>query len=149
MAGGAADCAKEPAAVSDRGRSSRRSSGGCGLVEELYERNEQPNVTGHCGSAGTTRVGNVLRVADPRQVQAIGGKPASQLVLTRQRPVLRKQFVGDADLHVVGLTGEDHQRLVLRLPAKTADGAIVSVVVEGAANPQIIACLCRVVGKQS
>src|SRR5439155_24132403 len=61
---------------------------------------------------------------------------SSQLVLTRQRPVLRKQFVGDAHLHVVGLTGEDHQRLVLRLPAKTADGAIVSVVVEGAANPQ-------------
>src|SRR5256884_8936491 len=114
MAGGAADCAKEPAAVSDRGRSARRSSGGCGLVEELHERNEQPNVTGHCGSAGTTRVGNVLRVADPRQVQAIGGKPASQLVLTRQRPVLRKQFVGDrSEEHTSELQSRLH--LVCRL----------------------------------
>src|SRR5437016_10515426 len=149
MANGATHGAKKPATVSDRGCSSRRGSGGCGLVQELHEGIEQPDVAGDGGSAGAIGVGNVLGVADPGEVQAAGWKPASQLVLTRQRAILRKQFVGDAHLHVVGLSGEDHQRLVLGFPAKTADGAVTAVVVEGAADPQKGASLRPMVGNQS
>src|ERR1700731_1123730 len=148
MAKGAADGAKEPAAVSDRGCASRRGGGGRGLVQELHERIEQPDVTGDGGGCGAIGVSNVLGVADPSEVQAAGRKPASQLVLTRQRPILRKQFVGDAHFHVVSLTGEDHQRLVLGLPAKTADGAIVSVVIERTADAKTIVCLGRAIGPQ-
>src|SRR5207253_4872950 len=83
MAGGAADCAKEPAAVSDRGRSSRRSSGGCGLVGELHEGNEQPNVTGHCGSAGTTRVGN--RSEEHTSKPQSRGHPVCRLLLEKKK----------------------------------------------------------------
>ena len=93
-------------------------------------------------------MGNVLGVAGPGEVQAVGRKSASKLVLTRQRPVLRKQFVGDAHFHVVRFACEDHQRLVLRLPAKTADGAIVAVVIEGTADPQIIVGLGPAIGQQ-
>src|SRR5437016_13780277 len=149
MANSAPDGAKEPAAISDRGCSSRRGSGGCGLVQELHEDTEQRGVAGDGGSAGATGVRNVLGVADPSQVQAVGWKPASQLVLTRQRPILRKQFVGDAHFHVVSLAGEDHQRLVLGLPAKTADSAIVAVVIEGTADPDTVKnCLGRLIGQQ-
>ena len=35
----------------------------------------------------------------------------------------------DAHLDVVGLAGEQQQRLVLRLPAEAGDGAVVAVVV--------------------
>src|SRR5260370_34163675 len=52
MANGTADGAKEAAAVSDRGCSSRRGSGGRGLVQELHERIEQPDVTGDGGGGG-------------------------------------------------------------------------------------------------
>src|ERR1700732_281679 len=148
MAKGASDGAKEPAAVSDRGCSSRRGSGGRGLVQELHERIEQPDVTGDGGGGGAIGVSNVLGVADPSEVQAAGRKPASQLVLTRQRPILCKQFVGDTHFHVVSLTGEDHQRLVLGLPTKTAGGAIVAVVIEGTADTQTIVCLGRMIGQQ-
>ena len=44
----------------------------------------------------------------------------------------------DPHLHVVGLTGKDVQRLVLRLPAETGDRAVVTVVVEGAGNAKIV-----------
>src|SRR5882762_7994698 len=87
MANGAADGAKEPATISDRGCSSRRGSGGRGLVQELHENTEQRRVTGDGGGAGAVGVGSVLGVAGPSEVQAVGRKPASQLVLTRQRPI--------------------------------------------------------------
>src|SRR6267378_5579469 len=148
MANGAADGAKEPAAISNRGCSSRRGSGGRGLIQELHEGIEQRGVTGDGGGGGAIGMSNVLRVADASEVQAVGWKPASKLVLTRQRPILCKQFVGDAHFHVVGLTREDQQRLVLSLPAKTADGAIVAVVIEGAADAHTIVCLARLIGQQ-
>src|SRR6266446_364160 len=148
MAEGAADGAKELAAISDRSCSSRRGSGGRGLVQELHEDIEQPNIAGDGGGAGAAGVRNVLRVAEPREVQAAGRKPASQLILTRQRPILRKQFVGDTHFHVVGLTREDHQRLVLGLPAEAGDGSIVAVVIEGTANADTIVSLSRVIGQQ-
>src|SRR5258708_22200392 len=148
MANGTADGAKEAAAASDRGCSSRRGSGGRGLVQELHERIEQPDVTGDGGGGGAIGVSNDLRVADPSEVQAVGRKPAPHLVLTRQGAILRKQFVGDAHFHVVSLTGKDHQRLVLGLPAKTAYGAIVSVVIERTADAQTIVCLGRAIGPQ-
>jgi len=69
------------------------------------------------------------------------------LVLARQRAILWKQFVRDAHLDVVGLTGENHQRLVLCFPAKTSDGAIVAVVVERAADPETIPSLRSQIGK--
>jgi len=52
------------------------------------------------------------------------------IVLLGQGAFLREQFVADPHLHVVGLASEDLQRLVLSLPAETADRAIVAVVVE-------------------
>src|ERR1700730_13954691 len=108
MASGAADGAKESAAIGDRSCSSRRGSGGWGLVQELYENIEQPGVTCDGRGGGAIGVGGVLGVADSSEIQAVGRKPASRLVLTRQWPVLCKQLIGDAHLHVVGLTGEDH-----------------------------------------
>src|SRR6266699_1523837 len=141
MADRAAHGAKKPATISYRGCSTWRGSRGFGLIQELHEDIEQRGVTGDSGGAGAIGVGSVLGVADPREVQAVGRKSTSQLVLTRQRPILREEFVGDAHFHVVCFTGEDHQRLVLGFPAKTADGAIVAVVIEGAADPQIVASL--------
>src|SRR6266567_5514515 len=47
MASGAADGAEEPAAVSDRRCSSRRGSGGGGLVQKLHEDIGQSDVTGN------------------------------------------------------------------------------------------------------
>ena len=49
-----------------------------------------------------------------------------------------EQFVANAHLHVVGFTGKDVQRFILRLPAETADGAIVAVVVESAGNAKTV-----------
>src|SRR6266446_3285341 len=141
MADRAAHGAKKPATISDRGCSTWRGSRGCGLIQELHEDIEQRSVTGDSGGVGAIGVGNVLGVAGPSEVQAVGRKSASQLVLARQRSILRKQFVGDPHFHVVSLTGEDHQRLVLRLPAKTANGAIVAVVIEGTADAETIVCL--------
>ena len=46
----------------------------------------------------------------------------------------REQLVGDAHLDVVGLAGEQQQRLVLRLPAEPRDRAVVAVVVGLAAD---------------
>ena len=40
-----------------------------------------------------------------------------------------EQLVGDAHLDVVGLAGEQQQRLVLRLPAEARDGAVIAVAV--------------------
>ena len=147
MTGGATDRVKQAATVSDGGRTAGRSSGGGRLVQELHEGDEQPDVTRDCRSVGAIGVRDVLRVAYAREVQAVGRKSAPEQILTRQRPVLRKQFVGDAHLNVVGLTGEDHQRLVLRFPTKPANGGVVAIVIEGAADSEIIACLCRQVGK--
>src|SRR3981189_1721609 len=39
-------------------------------------------------------------------------------------------FIGDAHLHVIGLTRKNQERLVLRLPAEARDGAIVTVGVD-------------------
>src|SRR5205807_1414105 len=85
-----------------------------------------------------------LGVADPSQVQAVGGKPSSMLVFAWQRPILCKQFVADAHFYIVGLTGEDHQRLVLGFPAEAADGAVVAVVVEGAAHADVVIGIGRI-----
>src|SRR4029077_14719172 len=98
----------------------------------------------------TVRMGDVLRVADSGKVQAVGRKPSATAstgaAFARQRAVLLEEFVADAHLHVVSLTGKDHQRFVLRLPAKTGDGAIVTVAVEGPGDAESIAGLrCLIV----
>ena len=46
-------------------------------------------------------------------------------------------FVRYALLHVIGFSGKDHQGLVLRLPAKAGDGAIVAAHVEAAVDAQL------------
>src|ERR1019366_2392939 len=87
-------------------------------------------------------IARVLRIATPTQVQTRRRKSrqtaAAAPIFARKRPVLREQQVRDAHLHVVGFTRKDVQRLVLCLPAETADRAIVAVVVERPGNTQTI-----------
>src|SRR5260370_22936443 len=71
MANGTADGAKEAAAVSDRGCSSRRGSGGRGLVQELHERIEQPDVTGHGGGGASLRRTKALPATAPTRVPPV------------------------------------------------------------------------------
>src|SRR5882724_4555753 len=136
MADSATNGAEQRTAAADGSCPTRRGSGGCRLVQELHEGIEQANVTGDAGGVSAVGVRNILRVADPGEVQAVGRKPSAAgsaiAIFSRQRAVLLEHLTGDAHFHVVGLTREDHQRLVLRLPAKTADGAIIAVVIEGA-----------------
>ena len=61
------------------------------------------------------------------------------MALTGQRTFLRESFVGYALFHVVGFTGEYHERFVLGLPAETGDGAVVAVAVEGAGDANVVA----------
>ena len=61
---------------------------------------------------------------------------------------MREQQVGDAHLYVVGLAGKDVQRLILRLPAETADRAIVAVVIEGAGDAEVVVTVFNLVDQQ-
>ena len=51
-------------------------------------------------------------------------------------PLLLKALAGDPHLDVVGLGGEEQQRLVLRLPAEPADRSVVAVPVGTAADAE-------------
>src|SRR5260370_37971260 len=104
MAIGDADGGKKAATISERCWSSRRGSGGRGLVQELHERIEQPGITGDGGGGGAIGMRNVPRVGDASEVQAVGPKAASQLGLTRQRPIVFKKFVGECHFHVLVVT---------------------------------------------
>src|SRR5712664_3522842 len=59
-------------------------------------------------------------------------------VFAGQWPFLREDFVRDALLDVISLTGEELQRLVLGLPSEAADRAVVAIVVERAGNALIV-----------
>jgi len=77
------------------------------VVQELHEDSEQPDVTRDSGGGGAVGVSNVLGVADTREVRQFGGKSASQLVLTRQRPTWVNSSL-EMPSPVVGLTCENH-----------------------------------------
>ena len=61
---------------------------------------------------------------------------------------MRENFIGDTHLHVVGLAGKQFQRLVLRLPAEAGDGAIIAVVIESAADAEVIVGIGRLIVQQ-
>jgi len=61
---------------------------------------------------------------------------------------LGEDFVRDAHLDVISLTGKQLQGFVLSLPAKTSDGAIIAVVIESAANTEIVSSDSRLGGDQ-
>ena len=56
---------------------------------------------------------------------------------------LRKEFIGDTHLDIVGLAGKHRDGLVLRLPAKTRNSTVIAAAVRAAGNPQGCAVLCR------
>src|SRR5207302_6194764 len=76
------------------------------------------------------------------------GKAGKVLVLAGQRTFLREQLIADAHLHVVGLAGEDLQRLVLRLPAEAADRSVVAVVIESPGHADVVILLVVEVREQ-
>jgi len=85
-------------------------------------------------------VADILRIADLGKVQAArrkSGLAGSAVAVFAAAGGPAEEFVGDTHLHVVSLTGKDHQRFVLRLPAKAADGAIVAVMIEASATPNV------------
>src|SRR5579859_1847751 len=104
------------------------------------------------GRVARLRIAVVFRIAKTAQVQTAGWKSrsshVSNVVFTRQRTVLREQQVSDAHLHVVSFTREDVQRSVLCLPAKTADGSVVAVVVEVSGNTKVVVEVGIPVGQQ-
>src|ERR1700746_2045092 len=51
---------------------------------------------------------------------------------------IREEFVGNAHLDVVSLSGEDLQRFVLGFPSESRDGAIVAAGVGVPGNPQLL-----------
>src|SRR6478672_5205379 len=134
MADRASNLAKESASAADRSSAAGNRGRRRGRSEELHEDREQRNIAGAARSVGTVGVSDVLWIADPGSVQAVGRETCASgsaiAVFTRQRTVLLEEFVADAHLHVVSLTGENHQRFILRFPAKAADCAIIAVMVE-------------------
>src|SRR6266550_4574804 len=72
MAKGAADGPKELAAISNRGCSSRRGSGGRGLIQELHEGIEQPGVTGDGGGGGAIVAVVIEGTTDAQSVVCLG-----------------------------------------------------------------------------
>src|SRR6185437_11472392 len=94
-----------------------------------------------CAQRCLVELGVVFRCAvDLAVCRQTGG-----LAFTRQRTFLRERLIADALLNVVGFAGEDQERLVLRLPAKTSDGAVVAVTVESAAGAERSAVVSSVV----
>src|SRR6478736_6488668 len=77
-------------------------------------------------------MGKVFR----RSVDTAVRRQAGGLAFSRQRTLLSKGLIADALFHVVGFTGKNHQRLVLRLPAKTGDRSIIAVPIESATGPK-------------
>src|SRR6516162_294649 len=56
---------------------------------------------------------------------------------------LRKQFVGNAHLDIVGLTCEHRDRFVLCLPAEAGDGTVIAAAVGMARNAEFSALVFR------
>ena len=54
------------------------------------------------------------------------------------RPLVGKEFVGDAQFDVGSLTGEHEHRFVLRLPAEFGDGAVIAAGIEPAGNASCV-----------
>ena len=51
-------------------------------------------------------------------------------------PLILEQVVGHADLDIVRFTGEQQQRLVLRLPTEARDCAVIAVVIKASGYSQ-------------
>ena len=82
------------------------------LIQKTHERGETDDVAGQCGSA-QVEVGGVFR----RAVEDAAGSFVA---------FIGKEFIGNPHLHVVGLASEDFDRLVLSLPSKSGNRAVVS-----------------------
>ena len=95
---------------------------GLGRGEEAHEIGEVAHVIDHFLRLGQLVVDGVLG----RGHNAFAG---GGVLCTSLAALIGKQFVGNALLHVVGLPGEDDQRLVLRLPTEAGNGAVVAVAI--------------------
>ena len=141
VTGRAADRAKQRAAIGYRGCAngiSIQHNRTCwGWRNSPHEVGERRDVIEDC-RALRTRIVRVFRVATPAKVQAVRRKASLHLVFAGQWAILCEQQVGDTHLHVVGFAGKDVQRFVLRLPAETADGAIVAIAIESAGDAEIV-----------
>src|SRR5262245_60017923 len=106
MAESAADFRELAAAAADRGRAAGLIGGRRGRREEAHEEGELVDGARRRDRIPRGGVGDAVR---------LGGSLAVRVLLA----LGLEQLVGDAHLDVVGLAGEEQQRLVLRLPAET------------------------------
>src|SRR5450432_634366 len=132
VAGRAANGTEQAAAVADGGGPTRHSGGRSGLGCHAHEDGKLHHVTRRA-EIGGIEVGVVFRRAVDA---AVGRQSTSRLVFAGQRALRGEGLIADALFHVVCLTGKDQQRLVLRLPAKAADGAVIAVVIERTAGAE-------------
>ncbi len=77
MADRASNGAKESASAGDRSSAAGNRRGRRGRSKELHENCEQRNVAGTGRGVSAVGVGDVLRVADPGGVQAVGRETLS------------------------------------------------------------------------
>jgi hypothetical protein len=108
-------------AAGDRRRSARRVGRWCGRREQAHEEGELLD--------GAQRVDGPLGIGIRDAVGVTRDQAIRRLVA-----LVLKQLVADAHFDVVGLAREEEQRLVLRLPAKPGDGAVVAVAVRLSAD---------------
>src|SRR5205807_4496045 len=111
----AADGVEETAAVVDRRRAAGRGGAGGRRREKTHEHRERHGVA-QCAERRRVEVRVVLRRGVDPALRRQTKEAIATLVLAGQRAFLSEQLVADTLLDVVGLAGEDLQRLVLCLP---------------------------------
>ena len=103
----------------------RDGGGAAGEREGRARRGQEPHEEGELlDGADRVRRGGALGIG--RVIRRAG-----ELTIRRLVALLWEQLIGNSHLDVVGLAREEQERLVLRLPPESRDGAVVAVVVGG------------------
>jgi len=125
----AADAGKQAAAVLHVLRTARAGAGGPGLLEKAHVVGKLHRVAHHGGAlVAILHFGVVLGCGIE---QAIAGRRYWSIAA-----FVGELLVADAHFHAAGFGGKLDQRLVLRLPAKARDGAVVGTAIEMAADAE-------------
>ena len=99
-----------------------------GRSEESHEVRKTDRVARDGLRLGALEIGVVVRSGDDLADIRVWRAAFTALVW--------KELVCDSLLHVVGLTGEDHERFVLSLPTEAGDRAVVAVPILMTGNPE-------------
>ena len=110
------------------------SSNSCAAAAIESTTRRESSATGVGGRQEALEVGELLDGADRRRHGSCRDVVGHRRELAGRGLVTLglEQLVGDAHLDVVGLAGEEQQRLVLSLPAEAGDRAVVAVAVRAA-----------------